>query len=173
MNPFEFYGLVPSLHIDEGDLRRQYLKVQREWHPDYFAADPEKQLEAAERTSLNNRFYQKLNSLSARMQTILEMHNMAGDAGNILPGSFLMEMMELNDEIEAAYNNPQILSTLQNQVQLQEQQVLNEAAELANSRGENIVQPQFLKLLQVMYQKLCYLRRVANNLQKQINTPVI
>lgn len=173
MNPFEFYGLVPSLQIDEGDLRRQYLKVQREWHPDYFAADPEKQLEAAEKTSLNNRYYQKLNSLSARMQTILEMHNLSGDAGNILPGSFLMEMMELNDEIEAASNNPQKLSTLQNQVQLQEQQVLNEAAELANSHGKNIMQLQSLQLLQVLYQKLCYLRRIGNNIQKQITTYVI
>lgn len=165
MNPFEFYGLQPNLLIDEAKLRAQYLKVQREWHPDYFAADPEKQLQAAEKTAQNNRYYQKLNSFSARMQTILDMHNLAGDAGNILPGSFLMEMMELNEEIEVAASNSQLRKAVESQIQQKEDSVLQQAMELANKWGENIAQVEPLAKLQQLYQMNRYLLRLKNKIQ--------
>jgi molecular chaperone HscB len=159
MNPFEFYGLQPALQIDEAALRRQYLSVQREWHPDYFAGIPDKEAEAAEKTALNNRCYQKLSSLPARIQTLLELHGLAGDAGNVLPGSFLMEMMELHDEIELLKHNAANKFVVESAIGKRLAEVLAEAEKVDVQKTDQ------LQLLQGIYQKYRYLLRLMDNLQ--------
>ena len=166
MNPFEFYGLTPHLLIDEAELRHVYLNIQRSWHPDFFASMPEKEAEAAEKTSLNNTFYQKLNTLPGRMQTLLEMHGMTGETGNILPQDFLMEMMELNEETEAAMNDAGHSQAMVKQLQEKQRQVLNEATQLGEWLGAKIVEPEGLKKLQVLYQKLRYLTKLNERLNQ-------
>ena len=51
---FELYGLAPAFHPDASELRQAYLKIQKEWHPDFFIADAAKYAEALQKTSLNN-----------------------------------------------------------------------------------------------------------------------
>lgn len=168
MNPFEFYGLTASLLIDEAALRRQFLEIQRQWHPDFFAGQPEKELEASEKTSLNNTCYQKLCTLPGRMQSLLEINGMAGESSNVLPASFLMEMMEVNDELEMAGNNAKKLQNIKMNLTAAQDFILSEIQKTAEEQGAQSADERFLSKIQVFYQKLRYLKRLLHNTEEQM-----
>lgn len=101
-DPFSIFGLVPAFHIDEQELRKAFLRLQREWHPDYFAADPVKYAEALAQTAFINDAYKAIATFRDRIDTILKIKGIGIDKGNVLPQNFLLEMMDLNDQIDEA-----------------------------------------------------------------------
>ncbi|MDX5438537.1 MAG: Fe-S protein assembly co-chaperone HscB [Pontibacter sp.] len=100
-NYFEFYDIPESFVLDEKALKNTYYKLSREYHPDFFANEPqEKQQEILELSTQNTNAYRTLSDPDLRMQYILKEHGLLEEGGkNELPGDFLMEMMELNEEL--------------------------------------------------------------------------
>jgi molecular chaperone HscB len=92
-NPFEFFGIKPSLAIDLKQLRMKFLEIQRSSHPDFGGDD-------ATNSELANQFYEKLKVPTSRIQILLENHSGKSLNENVLPSDFLMEMMDLNDTID-------------------------------------------------------------------------
>ena len=64
-NPFEFFGIKPSLAIDLKQLRMKFLEIQRSSHPDFGGDD-------ATNSELANQFYEKLKEPTSRIQNLLE-----------------------------------------------------------------------------------------------------
>lgn len=100
---FTFYQLEPKFHLDEAALRKAFIQIQREWHPDFFAGEPEKQAQALEMTAKNNDAYKALGSLLSRVHYIIsELDSNQPTEKNVLPLDFLSDMMDLNDTIQEA-----------------------------------------------------------------------
>ncbi len=99
-NYFEFYSIPESFILDEKALKNTYYKFSREYHPDFYANEPqEKQQEILQLSTQNTNAYRTLSDPDLRMQYILKEHGMLEEGKNELPGDFLMEMMELNEEL--------------------------------------------------------------------------
>jgi molecular chaperone HscB len=96
---FEFYNLEEQFFIDESSLKQTYLKLSKEHHPDFYIDDEEKYDAALELTSTNNMAFKVLKSLDNRIPYILRLNNTLTDKDNNLPSEFLMEMMDVNEEI--------------------------------------------------------------------------
>lgn len=96
---FEFYEIKERFFIDEQKLKQQYLKLSKENHPDFFITDKVRYDAAMDITSQNNTAYRVLKSFSSRVYYILKLNNLLEEQGNKLPPDFLMEMMDLNEEI--------------------------------------------------------------------------
>ena len=96
---FKFYEIEERFFIDEKRLKRQYLKLSKENHPDFFITDKARYDAAMDLTSQNNTAYKILKSFGSRVHYILKLNNLLEEQGNKLPTDFLMEMMDLNDEI--------------------------------------------------------------------------
>ncbi len=94
-NSFEFFDLIPSLFIDDKQLRMKYLEIQRNAHPDLSSND-------ANDSELANIHYEILKDDIRRFKCLLELHADNKINQNLLEPAFLMDMMELNDEIEMA-----------------------------------------------------------------------
>ena len=101
MNYFEIYDIPESFLLDEKALKNTYYKRSREFHPDFHANEtPEKQQEMLQRSTQNTNAYRTLSDPDLRMQYILKQHGLLEEGkNNELPGSFLMEMMDLNEQI--------------------------------------------------------------------------
>ncbi|GGK72029.1 iron-sulfur cluster co-chaperone HscB C-terminal domain-containing protein [Rufibacter glacialis] len=101
MNYFQFYGLPESFLPDEKAIQTKYYALSREFHPDFYTLEPqEKQQEILEKSTLNTNAYKTLSHFDRRMQYILEQHGLLEEGGqNDLPQDFLMEMMELNEQL--------------------------------------------------------------------------
>ena len=101
MNYFELYDIPESFLLDEKALKNTYYKRSREYHPDFHANEPqEKQQEVLQLSTQNTNAYRTLSDPDLRMQYILKQHGLLEEGkNNELPSDFLMDMMDLNEEL--------------------------------------------------------------------------
>ncbi|WP_229725418.1 iron-sulfur cluster co-chaperone HscB C-terminal domain-containing protein [Hymenobacter baengnokdamensis] len=101
-NYFAFYGLPEAFLLDEAALKGKYYQLSRELHPDFHAQDtPAAQAEALRLSTLNTDAYRTLADPDCRMAYVLAQHGLLeeGSAQNQLPADFLMEVMDLNEQL--------------------------------------------------------------------------
>jgi molecular chaperone HscB len=101
MNYFEFYQLPLSCHPDQDLVKKNYYANSKKYHPDRFMqADAKTKIEALQQSALNNEAY---NTFQDPMLTIAHLLRIKGlllpDEKYQLPSSFLMEVMDLNEQL--------------------------------------------------------------------------
>ena len=114
MNYFDFYGLPESFLLDEAALKSKYYQLSRELHPDFHAQDtPAAQAEALRLSTLNTDAYRTLANPDTRMAYLLGQHEMLeeGSAQSQLPPDFLMEVMDLNEQLMEVEMDPDPAAT--------------------------------------------------------------
>jgi molecular chaperone HscB len=99
MNYFELFGLPIGFTVDAQQLRRAYMDIQMNSHPDKFTqASLEEQEHALEKSAIANKAYTLLNNKELILPYVLEvMGYIEKDEKYALSPDFLMEMMELNE----------------------------------------------------------------------------
>jgi len=101
MNYFEFYQLPLSCHPDLDLVKKNYYANSKKYHPDRFMqADAKTKIEALQQSALNNEAY---TTFQDPMLTIAHLLRIKGlllpDEKYQLPSSFLMEVMDLNEQL--------------------------------------------------------------------------
>jgi len=101
MNYFELFNLPIGLVIDRSTLSKRYFELQKVFHPDYFTMEDEAAQEAAlEKTAALNKAFKILKDKNATIEYLLQLKGqiVTGEK-HVLPPDFLMEMMELNEDL--------------------------------------------------------------------------
>lgn len=101
-NYFEIFSLPISTAPDLNQLKEKNHKLQQQVHPDRFAnSDDAEKREAMQITSLVNEAYNTLKIPVARLQYMLTLKgiDMNGETDTAMDGMFLMQQMELREEI--------------------------------------------------------------------------
>jgi molecular chaperone HscB len=98
---FDFYQLPESFLLDEAALKRLYYAKSRETHPDFHATSaPENQAEMLRQATRNTDAYRTLADPDQRMAYLLRQHGLLDETKQEqLPPDFLMDMMELNEQL--------------------------------------------------------------------------
>ncbi|UOQ96251.1 co-chaperone Hsc20 [Hymenobacter sp. 5317J-9] len=98
---FAFYGIPESFRPDEAALKRRYYAKSRETHPDFHAtSSPENQAEMLRQSTLNTDAYRTLADPDQRMAYLLRHHGLLEEGKQEqLPPDFLMDMMDLNEQL--------------------------------------------------------------------------
>jgi len=117
MNYFELYEIPVSFHPDATVVKKRFYELSRKYHPDFFSnASPEEQAEVLEISSLVNKAYKTFNDPDETMKYVLQLHGLLEEEEKYkLPADFLMEVMELNEQLLEARmegNEPDAKSTL-------------------------------------------------------------
>ena len=104
---FELFGLPVQFAQDRVQLDARWKELQREAHPDKFAA----QGAAAQRVAMQwsvriNEAYQRLKNPMKRASYLCELHGAQINAENntAMPSDFLMQQMEWREALEDAEN---------------------------------------------------------------------
>lgn len=99
MNYYELFDISPSLMVDAAVLRRRYLQLSRQYHPDNFGqGSGTEQSIALEKTELINQAYKVLGNEADALEYFLLYKEIIQEGSKHQLGSdFLMEMMELNE----------------------------------------------------------------------------
>ncbi len=104
-NDFELFGLEQRFRQDRAELDTRWKDLQREAHPDKFAA----QGTAAQRIAMQwsvriNEAYQRLKDPLKRAAYLCELHGAPVNAENntAMPAIFLMQQMEWREELDDA-----------------------------------------------------------------------
>lgn len=96
---FEHFGIAVSFLPDEKEVRREYLRISKENHPDFNAGDDAAYEQALIVTSVNNQAYKTLTDMDLRVKYVLDLLGEPLSQDDKLDPMFLMEMMEWNEEI--------------------------------------------------------------------------
>lgn len=172
MNYFELYELPLSFDLDTDILRKKFYELSKRFHPDFYVNESqEKQDEILELSTQNNKAYQVLSDPLKRVEYILSLYNMLADGDkHVLPQSFLMEMMDVNEalmemEFEA---DEQKLAELKQQIDEMEQALfeeLNQYTAQFDSKNETEAENILLKIRDIWYREK-YLMRIRESLNK-------
>ncbi len=101
MNYFELFELPVSLQVDKSILPKKYFGLQKKYHPDFFSqASEDEQSEVLEKSSDINKAFKTLQNNDETIKYVLQLKGLLEDEEKYqLPPAFLMEVMELNEEL--------------------------------------------------------------------------
>ena len=106
-NDFELFGVPVQFAQDRAQLDARWKELQREAHPDKFAAQgPAAQRLAMQWSVRINEAYQRLKDPLKRASYLCELHGAPINAENntAMPSVFLMQQMEWREALETAEN---------------------------------------------------------------------
>ncbi len=161
MNYFALFELLPTMNIDEGDLKRRYLLKSREYHPDFFTqASESEQLLAIRMTAEINTGYKVISEPQLRLAHILELHDVEVKGNNqALPQEFLFEMMDLNERIEIADSDTEKQTVIAEVAEF-EMQIEDQVQDLLQMSDLSELSSAFAERLKSYYLKRQYLKRL-------------
>ena len=101
MNYFELFEMPVSFTPDKAVVSSKYFELQKKYHPDFFTnSDASEQDDALEKSSQVNKAYNTLKHPDATIKYVLQIKGLIDNNEKYeLPAAFLMEMMELNEEL--------------------------------------------------------------------------
>ncbi len=104
MNYYNILDISVSIQPNAVELKQHFMALSKQFHPDrYGQATAQEQAIALEKTSAINQAYATLSKPYTALQYYLMHHGyIATDEEYKLSPNFLMEMMELNEELEFA-----------------------------------------------------------------------
>jgi molecular chaperone HscB len=101
MNYFELFDLPVTMQVDGAQLAKKYFELQKKYHPDYFTQSTEtEQEDALEKSSAINKALKIFRDKESTIKYVLQLKGVLEEEEKYqLPPDFLMEVMELNEEL--------------------------------------------------------------------------
>ncbi len=116
-NYFEMFSQAISTELDIAIIKERNHELQLQTHPDRFvnSSDADKRL-AMQKTSLINEAFETLTNPVSRLQYMLSLKgvDMNAETDTAMDGVFLMEQMELREDIAAVKGKTEPLDELDN-----------------------------------------------------------
>ena len=110
-NDFELFGLPVRFALDRSDLDQRWKQLQREVHPDKFAAQGASAQRVAMQWSVRiNEAYQRLKTPLKRAAYLCELNAQAiqAETNTAMPADFLMQQMAWREALDDAADLPHI-----------------------------------------------------------------
>lgn len=166
-NYFRFYGFEPEFEIDEKLLREKYLQINRDFHPDFFALNPEKQQEALEISSYNNDAFKTLETFEKRVAYYLSLYGLYDKESKAeLPPDFLMEVIDLNEEVADAKmeDNAEAINAVKNKLADLMQNCIAELKKMGSQLKGNSKREVLHQEAKTEFQKYKYFSRLLSKI---------
>lgn len=157
MNHFELFGLPVGFKFDKGKLAQKYFELQKKYHPDFFAQGTEhEQEQALEISSQLNKALKILKNEDETIKYVLQLKGLLEEEEKYqLPPAFLMEMMELNEELSE--NSAQQINRLEKELYTEVQPIIENYDDATGATAG------LLKLKEYYYKKK-YLQRILDRI---------
>jgi molecular chaperone HscB len=158
MNYFELFELPVSLQIDKTKLAQKYFELQKKYHPDFFVNGTEHdQEQALEISSQLNKALKIFKHQNQTIKYVLQLKELLEEEEKYqLPPAFLMEMMELNEELN---------EDSAKQIQELQTSLYTEVQPIIENYNDSTVTTAALLKLKEYYFKQKYLQRILDRLE--------
>ncbi len=160
-NPFHILAVLPQPLLDLADLRKKYIAIQRNGHPDLG--------HSPETSELANQAYTRLKQDETRVADLLRFYGEWPLDINLIDMDFLSDAMDLGEEIDQIAEGSQELSVdLRKRLDAMRMELNGKLMDLNMELGEPVsqaFQPDWLRALSVWYQKSRYLTRLEKNIK--------
>ncbi|MCX6293446.1 MAG: Fe-S protein assembly co-chaperone HscB [Sphingobacteriales bacterium] len=158
MNYFELFEFEIAAIIDKSLLTKKYLQLQKQYHPDNFSlSDENEQNQSLEMSSLINKAFAVFKDDLKTIGYFLEIKGLISDEEKYqLPSTFLMEMMEVNEQIDEGGFEASSIEPIQHELDQEIQFVIQKNA-------SDYTDDELLRVKEFYYKKK-YLKRILDRL---------
>ena len=165
MTYFELFSIPVQLKVDTKALNSTFIKLSRQYHPDYFAvASDEEQAKALQQSALLNSAWKTFQNPDETIKYVLSIKGMLEtDEKYQLDPSFLMDVMELNEKLMEGEETPASLLEQLNAFYASIYE--NVANAIENYKEGQTSEKELLEVKEYYFQKK-YLDRIKTGLQK-------
>ena len=171
MNYFELFDLPVQLKVDKAAVRKKYLDLSRQSHPDYFINEgTDEQQRALETSASLNKALKTLTNEDELIKYVLtEKELLEKDEKYVLPASFLMEMMEFNESIaELQFGEDSNVEKLKEGLDTLQGDIYGFVKEVIENYKEGITTKEELLQVKEYYFKKKYLERLRHQLDQKL-----
>jgi len=168
LNYFELFEIPVAFELDASLLTQKYYALSMQFHPDRFTLkSDEEQARALEKSTEINEAYRILKNKQKRVKYILQLHNVDFIEGQEkVPQEFLMEMMDINEELmEYKFDpTPEKLEALNKELRQLEDTLDMEVSAIFAKFNSKTPNQTNLQTVKSYYLKNQYLNNLKNNL---------
>ena len=168
MNYFEIFGIPVQLMVDKHGLSKKYFELSRKFHPDFFArATPSEQLKALEITASLNKAFKTFQDPDETIRYVLQLKELLEEEEKYqLPPGFLMEVLEINEQLMDTDDNPEIRQNLQSIIENLQTEIYAPVKNIIENYNEGHTTEKELLQVKEYYYKKKYLLRITQQLNK-------
>ena len=168
LNYFELFELPVSLEPDRAEVRRKYVELTRRHHPDYFVnKGAEDQENALEMSALLNKAFKTLGSRDETIAYVLRLKGLLeADEKYVLSPDFLMEMMEVNEQVVESAEDPGAKARLVQQLINLEKELYEPVQKIIENYREGVTTEEELLQVKDYYFKKKYLKRLSQQIDR-------
>ena len=169
MTLFELYELQPSFNLDKSLVKQQYFLLSRKYHPDFITngTDDEKN-EALEKIALTNKAYKVFSSQDETIKYVLQLKGLLDEEEKYaLPNEFLMEMMDLNEQLTDAKmeENQLLIDNCKFKINNYQSSIKQEVENIVSAETiDNFSDSELLKVKDYYFKKK-YLNRILDSIK--------
>ena len=150
-------------------MKQQYFLLNKKYHPDFFGngTDEEKE-EALQMSSLVNKAYKIFNNQNETIKYVLQLKGLLQeDEKFALPNTFLMEMMELNEELmDAKMNdNQSSINNCKLTIDSLQAEIYNDLKYIIEAESLDKIEENELQKVKEYYFKKKYLNRILDSIK--------
>ena len=167
MNYFEIFGIPIQLKVDKKELPKKFFELSRKFHPDFYAnTTPSEQNRALEITANLNKAFKIFQSLDDTIKYVLQLKELLQEEEKYqLPPDFLMEVLEINEKLMDAEDDPELKLNLQSAINNLQSEIYEPVKETVEHYQDGVTTEEELLQVKEYYYKKKYLHRI----QQQLN----
>ena len=167
MNYFELFEIPVQLKVDKASLPRKYFELSRKYHPDFFVnGSGEEQALALERSATLNKAFKTFQNPDETIKYVLQLKGLLEEEEKYeLPPDFLMEVLEINEELMEGGENKSFLPNIELRITELQAEIYEPVKEIVEHYQEGATSEKELLQVKGYYYKKKYLDRI----RKQLN----
>ncbi len=165
MTYFELFDIPVQLKVDTTTLSKKFFELSRKYHPDFFANESdEAQAEALDKSALLNKAWKTFQNPDVTIKYVLMEKGLLEEEEKYeLPPAFLMEVMDINEQIMDAKETAATKNLEQTITDLQTE-IYEPVAKIVEDYKEGITTKEELLQVKEYYYKKKYLDRIRQQL---------
>ena len=166
MNYFEIFGLPILLKVDKADLPKRFFELSRKFHPDFYAnATPSEKEKALEITANLNKAFKTFKDEDDTIKYVLQLKGLLEEEEKYqLPPGFLMEVLEINEKLMDAEDDPNLKIHLQSAIDNLQAEIYTPVKNIIETYHDGVTTEQELLQVKEYYYKKKYLTRIRKEL---------
>ena len=166
MNYFEIFGLPVRLKLDKTDLPKKFFELSRQFHPDFYAnATPSEKEKALEITANLNKAFKTFQNEDDIIKYVLQLKGLLEEEEKYqLPPDFLMEVLEINEKVMDAEDDPNLKLHLQSAIDKLQSEIYEPVKEIIGNYQDGVTTEKELLQVKEYYYKKKYLTRIQKEL---------
>ncbi|MDE3234804.1 MAG: Fe-S protein assembly co-chaperone HscB [Bacteroidota bacterium] len=171
MNYFELFEIPVSLKPDGGLVKKKYYELSRKYHPDFFSqSSDEEQADALEKSAQVNKAYKVFSNADETIKYVLQLKGLLQEEEKYqLSPDFLMEMMELNEQLMDAKmeGDTEVIAKIQSSINNIQSSLYELVKNIVEHYQEGVTSEKELLQVKDYYFKKKYLSRLTEGMDKQ------